>query len=126
MSPFALSAAGTFSEPPLNLSCTVGNKRSLALSRSGGVYSWGDGADGQLGHGDETHTDAPKLVGALARLDVAMVVAGASHSFALTADGAPLPRAPDASPNARCIPMSPNAKCLPTPNGFQSSWLPIP
>mmetsp|Transcript_5279 Transcript_5279/g.17018 ORF Transcript_5279/g.17018 Transcript_5279/m.17018 type:complete len:388 (+) Transcript_5279:129-1292(+) len=37
-------------------SVTAGNKRSLALSRSGGVYSWGDGAGGQLGHGDEPHT----------------------------------------------------------------------
>jgi len=66
----------------------AGNKRSLALSRGGAVYSWGDGSDGQLGHGDDLNLDTPRQVAALAHLEVATVVAGASHSFAITTDGA--------------------------------------
>lgn len=67
---------------------TAGNKRALALARDGSVYSWGDGAGGQLGHGDEMHLKLPQVIRALEALDVAQVVAGASHSFALTTEGA--------------------------------------
>lgn len=65
----------------------AGNKRCLALGRGGRVFSWGDGSDGQLGHGDDQHLDLPRQVEALADLEIAAVVAGASHSFAITTDG---------------------------------------
>ena len=45
------------------------------------------GSDGQLGHGDDQHLDLPRQVEALADLEIAAVVAGASHSFAITTDG---------------------------------------
>lgn len=66
---------------------TAGNKRALALARDGSVFSWGDGAGGQLGHGDETHLQTPQAIRSLEALDVVQVVAGASHSFAVTSEG---------------------------------------
>ena len=37
-------------------------KHYLALTKSGDVYSWGNGDAGQLGHGDAQSSDVPKLV----------------------------------------------------------------
>ena len=34
----------------------------MALSKSGSVFTWGLGEDGQLGHGDSADYNVPKLV----------------------------------------------------------------
>ena len=67
---------------------SAGYFHSLATTADGAVWSWGDGDDGQLGHGDEQHQLLPKEVEAFAGQRVAAVSAGGSHSLAITADGA--------------------------------------
>lgn len=46
---------------------------AAAVTVSGGVYTWGAGTYGRLGHGDELDVDVPQLVDSLQRLTVKMV-----------------------------------------------------
>lgn len=39
-----------------------GSQFSLALTKSGSVYTWGKGDNHRLGHGSENHVRFPKLV----------------------------------------------------------------
>ena len=48
-------------------------KHYLALTKSGDVFSWGNGDSGQLGHGDTSALDAPKLVQDLSGRNVVFV-----------------------------------------------------
>ena len=66
---------------------SAGGAHSLALTADGAVWSWGYGADGRLGHGDQQDQLLPKKIEVLAQRVVA-VSAGSHHSLALTADGA--------------------------------------
>ena len=52
-----------------------------------GVYSWGRGGLGVLGHGGEEDETSPRLIKALEHEDVRAVAAGTYHSAALTAEG---------------------------------------
>ena len=61
---------------------------SLALTADGAAWSWGRGALGKLGHGDEQQQLLPKKVEALAGQRVVAVEPGYFHSIALAADGA--------------------------------------
>jgi len=70
------------------LAVSAGSSHSLALTADGAIWSWGTGAYGQLGHGDLQHQLLPKMVEALAAQRVVAVSDGASHSLAVTADGA--------------------------------------
>ena len=67
---------------------SAGLYHSLALTADGAAWSWGWGASGQLGHGDEQRQQLPKKVEAFAGQRVVAVSAGQHHSLALTADGA--------------------------------------
>jgi alpha-tubulin suppressor-like RCC1 family protein len=68
-------------------SVAVGSRYMLVTTEAGGVYSFGEGAQGNLGHGDrETHI-LPKRVQALGNFYVATVAAAGVRSFALTACG---------------------------------------
>ena len=67
---------------------SAGEHHSLALTTDGAVWSWGDGALGQLGHGDQQNQLLPKKVETLEGWRVVAVSAGSDHSLALTADGA--------------------------------------
>ncbi|XP_037552375.1 alsin [Nematolebias whitei] len=49
------------------------------------VWSWGQGEDGQLGHGDNSVRLQPQCIKSLNNKEVVRVVAGAHHSVALTA-----------------------------------------
>ena len=62
--------------------------QSFALTADGVVWSWGYGASGRLGHGDELRQLLPKKVEAFAGQRVVAVSAGAHHSLAITGDGA--------------------------------------
>ena len=73
--------------PSTLVSVSAGAWHSLALT-SGGVWSWGFGGFGRLGHGDEQSQWQPKKVEAFAGQRVVAVSAGAWHSLALIADGA--------------------------------------
>ena len=67
---------------------SAGAVHSLALTADGAVWSWGGGAHGRWGHGDEQHQLLPQMVAAYAHPRVVAVSAGRSHSLATTADGA--------------------------------------
>ena len=69
------------------IAVSAGNFHSLALTADGAVWSWGNGQEGQLGHGDEYTQLLPKKVEALAGQRV-VAVSAHDHSLALTADGA--------------------------------------
>ncbi|KAL0895990.1 hypothetical protein ABMA27_011981 [Loxostege sticticalis] len=69
------------------VACNSGGKHCLALSSDGDVYSWGEGEDGKLGHGNRVSYDRPKLITALAGLEVVAIACGGAHSACLTARG---------------------------------------
>ncbi|GIM14106.1 hypothetical protein Vretimale_17132, partial [Volvox reticuliferus] len=60
---------------------------SLALTASAQLLSWGDGASGQLGHGDRQPRHAPTAIEALWALPVVLIAAGNRHSAAVTTSG---------------------------------------
>jgi alpha-tubulin suppressor-like RCC1 family protein len=64
----------------------AGDARSMALTRDGGVFSWGCGMWGKLGHGDVADQHVPKRVEVLT--DVTDIAGGSSHSIAVTTGGA--------------------------------------
>ena len=66
---------------------SAGSFHSLAITADGAAWSWGHGAFGKLGHGDEERQLLPKKVEALAGRRTVAVSAGTHHSIALTADG---------------------------------------
>lgn len=71
------------------LAVSAGNNHSLAVTCSGGLYSWGCNEGGQLGFGSGPDRHVPTRVAA-ARLGGARVVqvaAGLCHSLALAEDG---------------------------------------
>ena len=65
----------------------AGNAHSMALTAAGGLYTytWGEGEDGKLGHGDEEHYSVPTVVGGTgAVMDMA---GGDYHSLVTTQEG---------------------------------------
>ncbi|XP_015606913.1 E3 ubiquitin-protein ligase HERC2 isoform X2 [Cephus cinctus] len=64
-----------------------GGKHSLALSSEGHVYSWGEGDDGKLGHGNRVSFDRPKLIEALLGMEIVDIACGGLHSAAITSAG---------------------------------------
>jgi alpha-tubulin suppressor-like RCC1 family protein len=78
-------------EIPLPISCkqiACGRKHILALFERGVVMSWGVGYFGQLGHGDDSSWENPRIISALdpRRLGakVVSISCGGSHSGAVT------------------------------------------
>ncbi|CAH0405793.1 unnamed protein product [Chilo suppressalis] len=69
------------------VACNSGGKHCLALSSEGDVYSWGEGEDGKLGHGNRVSYDRPKLITALSALEVVTIACGGAHSACLTVRG---------------------------------------
>ena len=68
---------------------SAGAMHSLVTTtgNDGGVWSFGAGQTGRLGHGGEGTEAVPRLVEALSRTAVRQVVASTHHSMALTRDG---------------------------------------
>jgi len=66
---------------------SAGDYHSLALTMDGAIWSWGEGRDGALGHGNEQNQQLPKKVEALSGRRVIAVSAGGGCSFALTTGG---------------------------------------
>ncbi|KAI8034196.1 hypothetical protein M5D96_013047 [Drosophila gunungcola] len=64
-----------------------GGKHALALTLDGKVFSWGEGEDGKLGHGNRTTLDKPRLVDALRAKKIRDVACGSSHSAAISSQG---------------------------------------
>lgn len=65
----------------------AGQQHTLALCEDGGLYTWGNGQNGRLGHGDEEDVYRPKQVSALRRATIAHVSAGGGHSLVTTRSG---------------------------------------
>ncbi len=63
----------------------VGRNHSLVLKDDGSVWSWGDNANGQLGHQVQSSSFSPKRINGLN--DIVAVSAGYYHSMALHRDG---------------------------------------
>ena len=70
------------------VSVAAAANHNLAITASGSVWSWGYGAWGRLGHGDQQQQLLPKKVEAFADQRVVAVSAGDDHSLGITADGA--------------------------------------
>ncbi|KAH8340486.1 hypothetical protein KR067_012484, partial [Drosophila pandora] len=64
-----------------------GGKHALALTLDGKVFSWGEGEDGKLGHGNRTTLDKPRQVEALRAKKIRDVACGSSHSAAISSQG---------------------------------------
>jgi alpha-tubulin suppressor-like RCC1 family protein len=74
-------------EAVLMVAC--GDAHTAVATEGGGVYTFGNGEVGQLGHGDEENQLAPRRVPAAAFNDerIVMVAAGGSHTVALSEAG---------------------------------------
>ena len=71
---------------PLNIvAVAAGGSHFLARTANGGVWTWGDNRDGQLGNG--TTTPAPTPTPGLVLNGVSGIAAGQFHSLALMANG---------------------------------------
>ncbi|XP_030756884.1 E3 ubiquitin-protein ligase HERC2 [Sitophilus oryzae] len=64
-----------------------GGKHAMALTLDGKVFSWGEGEDGKLGHGNRLNLDKPKLIEALKSKKIRDIACGSSHSAAITSSG---------------------------------------
>lgn len=64
-----------------------GGKHAMALTLDGKVFSWGEGEDGKLGHGNRITLDKPKLIESLRPKRVRDIACGSSHSAAITSSG---------------------------------------
>ena len=73
--------------PVYAVAVAAGETHSLVLTHDGAVLSFGQGAKGQLGHGDSGTVFVPKEIEALHGVRVVAVAAGASHSMVLTDQG---------------------------------------
>ncbi|XP_067850556.1 probable E3 ubiquitin-protein ligase HERC3 [Heptranchias perlo] len=65
-----------------------GNSHSLALSKDGRLFAWGQNTYGQLGLGTEDLSQCnPQCVKSLTGVPVAQITAGGEHSFAMSLSG---------------------------------------
>ena len=63
-------------------SVSVGSRHTLALSKTGEVYSWGWGHLGQLGHGDNLSQANPRKINSIS--NVIFISAGGMHCGCIT------------------------------------------
>ncbi|KAK5928530.1 hypothetical protein CgunFtcFv8_013584 [Champsocephalus gunnari] len=66
-----------------------GSQHSVALSKDGQVYTWGQGSGGQLGLGErQLSATSPQHLNSLSAVPLVQVAAGGGQSFALSVSGA--------------------------------------
>ncbi|KAL3066453.1 hypothetical protein OYC64_016412 [Pagothenia borchgrevinki] len=79
---------------PMQMLCAVsqvacGSHHSVALTKDGQVYTWGQGSRGQLGLGErQPSTKSPQHLNSLSAVPLVQVAAGGGQSFALSVSGA--------------------------------------
>jgi E3 ubiquitin-protein ligase HERC2 len=66
---------------------SVGYFHTAAITQEGHVYTWGLGAHGCLGHGDEFSQYKPRVITDLQHTRIVSVSAGKSHTLAVTDKG---------------------------------------
>jgi alpha-tubulin suppressor-like RCC1 family protein len=64
----------------------AGNMHSMAKTATGELYAWGDGENGQLGHGGKENLAVPKVVDGIGGAVVGMA-GGISHSLVTLVEG---------------------------------------
>lgn len=64
-----------------------GGKHAMAITLDGKIFSWGEGEDGKLGHGNRLTLEKPKLIDTLKTKRIRDVACGSSHSAAITSQG---------------------------------------
>ncbi len=87
--PVAVYTQGVLSGKTIT-AIAAGSDHSLALASTGTLYSWGRGANGQLGRGSTADASAPvqvTMTGVLAGGTITAIGAGGNRSFALKSDG---------------------------------------
>lgn len=83
--PTLVGREDTFGSGVLMVAC--GTFHTLAVTQEGDLFSWGLGAKGRLGHGDDSDKHVPVRVGFHDEIAVTSVAAGDEYSVAVTADG---------------------------------------
>lgn len=64
-----------------------GGKHAMAITLDGKIFSWGEGEDGKLGHGNRLTLEKPKLIESLRTKRVRDIACGSAHSAAITSQG---------------------------------------
>ncbi|ETI31607.1 hypothetical protein F442_21298 [Phytophthora nicotianae P10297] len=73
--------------PPMISAICAGSTHNLALSAGGDVFSWGNGVDGQLGHGSAVSEWVPRQLEYFKDISITDISCGASHSMAISQTG---------------------------------------
>ena len=68
-------------------SIAAGHNHSVICTAEGGVWTFGDGYFGQLGHGGDANEMVPRMVAGLVSVKVTQVAAGDGHTVICTAEG---------------------------------------
>jgi alpha-tubulin suppressor-like RCC1 family protein len=76
-----ISSKGSIVSVSANINFTA------CVTKAGEVFTWGEGKNGLLGHGDETNQLAPTRVDALVGVNAKEVSCGGSHTAVCTDDG---------------------------------------
>lgn len=64
-----------------------GGKHALAITLDGKIFSWGEGEDGKLGHGNRLTLEKPKMIESLKQKKIRDVACGSAHSAAISSQG---------------------------------------
>ena len=65
----------------------AGQAHTGCITEEGHMYTWGEGENGVLGHGDEHNWESPKIVNAMIGKKPNQIAFGDSHTAICTADG---------------------------------------
>ncbi|KAK1277637.1 Ultraviolet-B receptor UVR8 [Acorus gramineus] len=68
-----------------NIAC--GGRHGALVTKQGEIFSWGQESGGRLGHGVDSDVSHPKLIDALANMNVEFVACGENHTCAVTLTG---------------------------------------
>lgn len=60
-----------------------GGKHAMAITLDGKIFSWGEGEDGKLGHGNRLTLEKPKLIESLKTKRIRDIACGSAHSAAV-------------------------------------------
>lgn len=64
-----------------------GGKHALAITLDGKIFSWGEGEDGKLGHGNRLTLEKPKMIESLKQKKIRDIACGSAHSAAISSQG---------------------------------------